>query len=563
MSDLPAAQRQALEAWAERAIEAGWLSSDARLALSGTTINSPDDLFERNNRPLVAGLFGGTGVGKSTLLNRLAGEGVARASAERPTSRDITLYVHRSISVDKLPDTFPMERMRTSLHNNEQYRDVLFIDMPDFDSVESANRDLVDLWLPHLDVVLYVVNPERYRDDQGWRLLLQHAREHAWLFVMNHWDRADSAQLEDFRHQLGGAGLENPLIFKTDSSTAQAVDDFDKLQRVLKELSEQSIIKNLQEHGIVARLKALKNVSDTWLGSLGNESTLQELPAMWQMHWQRATVDSQRNLQWKIQVQAEQYAQSTAFWLNLFKRKSNLPQLPENKIPLLDDAFLARLDNTLEDFLNQQAQQQRLAVGAFKQAVTPPYDRARRNIPDVVEDSLSRSLALPGTRWHRGLHKIAGLLSVLLPMAAMGWITWRVVGSFVEGGSDPSAYLNLNFVTNGAMLLGLSWLLPAFVHTKLKPSRQQAAAKGLNQGVIEALNRIESQVSTAFNDLTENTDALHSNYQELWRSLPVAKLSDYPDQLKRLLADDDWHRVQRSLDVRANTHNSTDKAPVS
>ncbi len=201
MSDLPTTQRLALENWAQQAIDAGWLPLAAARSLQDVTTAAPAQLFHTVNRPLVAGLFGGTGVGKSTLMNRLAGESIARASAERPTSRDITVYVHQSVSVDRLPGNFPMDRIRTALHNNDQYRHVLFIDMPDFDSVESTNRELVNLWLPHLDVVLYVVSPERYRDDQGWRLLLHHAHKHAWLFIMNHWDRSDPVQLEEDLHR--------------------------------------------------------------------------------------------------------------------------------------------------------------------------------------------------------------------------------------------------------------------------------------------------------------------------------------------------------------------------
>jgi GTPase Era involved in 16S rRNA processing len=207
MSDLPAAQQQALEHWANDAIAAGWLSETVPSTLSNAVVGAPSNMFGAQQRPLVVGLFGGTGVGKSTLLNRFAKEAVAQTSAERPTSRDITVYVHRSISVDKLPNNFPMHKMRTSLHGNQKYQHVMFIDMPDFDSVETANRDLVDAWLPHLDLVLYVVSPERYRDDQGWRLLLAHVTQHAWVFVMNHWDRGVPEQLADFSSQLAEAGL--------------------------------------------------------------------------------------------------------------------------------------------------------------------------------------------------------------------------------------------------------------------------------------------------------------------------------------------------------------------
>ena len=121
MSDLLAAQQQRLDIWVELAISQGWLVDNAGDTLEQATLATPGQLFDQSNRPLVAGLFGGTGVGKSSLLNRLAGEPVARVSAERPTSRNITVYVHRSISVDHLPQNLPLERMRTALHNNPEF----------------------------------------------------------------------------------------------------------------------------------------------------------------------------------------------------------------------------------------------------------------------------------------------------------------------------------------------------------------------------------------------------------------------------------------------------------
>ena len=150
--------------------------------------------------------------GKSALLNRIAGREIARSSAERPTSTGVSAYVHASVGIDRLPADFPMARLHTALHHEARWRDVLFIDMPDFDSVAAEHRALVDRWLPYIDVVLYTVSPERYRDDRGWRLLLEHGREHAWLFVVNHWDRGDPRQLEDFgRTLLADAGFDaNP-----------------------------------------------------------------------------------------------------------------------------------------------------------------------------------------------------------------------------------------------------------------------------------------------------------------------------------------------------------------
>ena len=51
---------------------------------------------------LVVMLMGGTGVGKSTLMNALAGSSVAQASYTRPTTRDPVVYFHQSVKPDRL-----------------------------------------------------------------------------------------------------------------------------------------------------------------------------------------------------------------------------------------------------------------------------------------------------------------------------------------------------------------------------------------------------------------------------------------------------------------------------
>ncbi|MFK8079464.1 MAG: GTPase [Granulosicoccus sp.] len=572
MSELPAAQTERLESWANQAISLGWLSDDARHSLQSASNANPGQLFQQTDRPLVAGLFGGTGVGKSSLLNRLAGEPVARASAERPTSRDITVYVHRSVSVDRLPESFPMQRMRTALHNNDDYRQVMFIDMPDFDSVEESNRDLVDIWLPHLDVVMYVVSPERYRDDQGWQLLKRHAKEHAWLFIINQWDRGNPVQREDFISQLSAQGLAEPLVFCTDcanpehapgSDITQASDEFPALRQNLLSLSDDQIVNHLQKHGILARLQKLKELSDTWLAPMSDAATLDRLGAQWTTHCHKHHPEIISALQWPIQQLAQGHIDNTPFWRRLLGWTGKPVQIDENALNTLTRSLNERLNTVFEQFLNQQAYELDIPLRALQQATQDSHRQSLELTRQTLEDSLNQSLLNPGKPWQRKLYLLMGTLCLLLPLASLGWISFRVITAFADGSNDPSAYLGSSFAINSALLIGISWLLPALAHAQLKPSQQQAALQGLNHGTEDVQQQCAAQVHASVVALGEQASQLRQSYHALWTDLPDDDEATLPNTVRRMLSAQISQPPSRSLDVRANTHNSTDSAPLS
>jgi hypothetical protein len=197
------------------------LSTIGRATLEGLAadLHRQAEALDVDRPLLVIVLMGGTGVGKSTLLNALAGGAIAQASFTRPTTRDPVVYYHQSIKPDRLPAE--LRRCRLAPHDRSSLEHKIIVDTPDLDSNEPANRERLKDVLPVADIVLYVGSQEKYHDQIGWQLFLEQRRRRAFAFVLNKWDRcihAGSAGLrpdEDLLRDLAAQGFEKPLLFRT------------------------------------------------------------------------------------------------------------------------------------------------------------------------------------------------------------------------------------------------------------------------------------------------------------------------------------------------------------
>src|SRR5439155_5002912 len=103
---------------------------------------------------LVIMLMGGTGVGKSTLLNALGGGAIAQASIVRPTTRDPVVYYHESVRPERLDPA--LQHCRLVAHDRPGLEHKILVDTPDLDSNDLSNREKLLRLLPIADVVLYV-----------------------------------------------------------------------------------------------------------------------------------------------------------------------------------------------------------------------------------------------------------------------------------------------------------------------------------------------------------------------------------------------------------------------
>lgn len=219
---------------------------------------------------LVVALAGGTGSGKSSLLNALCKSQVATVGIERPTTSkslaavpaglegDIGRFIE-ALGIDDMVELRTLDR-------------TVFVDLPDFDSTFVDHRSIVESVLTVVDAVIWVLDPEKYADvvlhDDFLRPLSAYGGQ--MLFVLNKVDRLSGAAplvVESLRIHLRSDGYDEPQIVTSVASASETTDL--QVNAVIDALDERFDIKQ----AAIARLASEVGVEANRLWTSMSEST--------------------------------------------------------------------------------------------------------------------------------------------------------------------------------------------------------------------------------------------------------------------------------------------------
>jgi energy-coupling factor transporter ATP-binding protein EcfA2 len=155
----------------------------------------------------VVALVGATGSGKSSLFNAIAGMPLSPTGYLRPTTSQTHACVWGEAGAGPLLDWLgvaPGRRLyrESALDGDDEaaLRGLVLLDLPDFDSVSARHRAEADRVIALADLVVWVVDPQKYADRLIHEGYLQQARGLgvAGLVAVNQIDRltpADAGQL--------------------------------------------------------------------------------------------------------------------------------------------------------------------------------------------------------------------------------------------------------------------------------------------------------------------------------------------------------------------------------
>ncbi len=183
----------------------------------------------------IVALAGGTGSGKSSLFNALTGSDFAVAGVARPTTAHVSAaaWGPAGALLDWLDVahprrlTLPADAVAAS---GDALAGVVLLDLPDHDSVNEANRATVDAVVPLADLIVWVVDPQKYADHALHDAYLSQASDHGQpsRVVLNQVDRLSDeeahAVAQDLARLVHSQGIEDVPVLLVSARTGRGVD---------------------------------------------------------------------------------------------------------------------------------------------------------------------------------------------------------------------------------------------------------------------------------------------------------------------------------------------------
>ena len=211
---------------------------------AGALLDDSDALLKRAGERLrlsanhtVVALAGGTGSGKSTLFNALSGATFSPPGVTRPTTRHVHACVWGMQGAAPLLDWLGVQRRHryaraSALDSGESaLNGLLLLDLPDHDSVVTASKAAVDRLSKLADMLIWVLDPQKYADAAVHNRYLIPLAGHAGVFtvVLNQIDLLSPELAKDcendLRRLLDAEGLIDTPLLPVSARTGAGLDD--------------------------------------------------------------------------------------------------------------------------------------------------------------------------------------------------------------------------------------------------------------------------------------------------------------------------------------------------
>ena len=465
---------------------------------------------ELSTEHTVIGFFGATGSGKSTLFNAIAGQNIALSAPTRPTTSTVQAAIWEAEGSEELLDWLGIDkrvypqtqalaaegeasdgngagkhnkaggaaapnavtepapglfnRIRRAVGGRGEMRTrtggLILLDMPDFDSVTTTNRDLAARMMRYVDVLVWVVDPQKYADaviHRDFMVPLAASGAQA-LCVLNQADKLAPAQvpavLTSLTRLLQAEGTEAHLLAAPIAVSARTGEGVDVLRDLLAQVAA---AKSLSLQRTDAQLHATASQLRTYAGGEGTvlagayaldaeqklvkacysssqaEQVLQAATASYRRtagqhtgwiltRWMsRLKADPLRRLHLGLQEETKSTSKAEKSAGMLGSDSENAPELVASSLPPLSAAQKAGMANAVRQYSKQMAAR---IDEPWKRSMKEAALSREAELPELLERDMVRiDYGLGRTRAPWVIFNALQWIALLSALVGVGWLT--------------------------------------------------------------------------------------------------------------------------------------------
>ncbi|WP_455114233.1 GTPase [Rothia mucilaginosa] len=465
---------------------------------------------ELSTEHTVIGFFGATGSGKSTLFNAIAGQNIALSAPTRPTTSTVQAAIWEAEGSEELLDWLGIDkrvypqtqalaaegeasdgngagkhnkaggaaapnavtepapglfnRIRRAVGGRGEMRTrtggLILLDMPDFDSVTTTNRDLAARMMRYVDVLVWVVDPQKYADaviHRDFMVPLAASGAQA-LCVLNQADKLAPAEvpavLASLTRLLQAEGTEAHLLAAPIAVSARTGEGVDVLRDLLAQVAA---AKSLSLQRTDAQLHATASQLRTYAGGEGAvlagayaleaeqklvkacytssqaEQVLQAATASYRRaagqhtgwiltRWMsRLKADPLRRLHLGQQDETKSTSKAEKSAGMLGSDSENAPELVASSLPPLSAAQKAGMANAVRQYSKQMANR---IDEPWKRSIKEAALSREAELPELLERDMVRiDYGLGRTRAPWVVFNALQWIALMSALVGVGWLT--------------------------------------------------------------------------------------------------------------------------------------------
>ena len=460
---------------------------------------------ELSTEHTVIGFFGATGSGKSTLFNAIAGQNIALSAPTRPTTSTVQAAIWEAEGSEELLDWLGIDkrvypqtqalaaegettegnkatggvaapntvtepapglfnRIRRAVGGRGEMRTrtggLILLDMPDFDSVTTTNRDLAARMMRYVDVLVWVVDPQKYADaviHRDFMVPLATSGAQA-LCVLNQADKLAPAEvpavLASLTRLLQAEGTEAHLLAAPIAVSARTGEGVDALRDLLAQVAAAKSLSlqrtDAQLHATVSQLRtyaggegavlagayaleAEQKLAKACYTSSQAEQVLQAATASYRRaagqhtgwiltRWMsRLKADPLRRLHLGQQDETKSASKAEKSSGMLGSDSENAPELVASSLPPLSAAQKAGMANAVRQYSKQMADR---VEDPWKRSMKEAALSREAELPELLERDMMRiDYGLGRTRAPWVIFNALQWIALLSALVGVGWLT--------------------------------------------------------------------------------------------------------------------------------------------